>query len=67
MSQSTRTKPRRVLGSILLTIVAVTACDAATTAPQAKPIQRLFSIEGDTLECRFGWIVMDNKYVCNEQ
>ena len=57
------------LAFVLLAVAAIAACDRSPTEPVAGMRARsaLVSIEGDTLSCRFGWQVVNGRYVCNEQ
>lgn len=61
-------RQRRVLLALVLLAAAAAACDAGTTAPaeirraQTKPA----AIEGDTLSCNRGWVIITGVYVCNE-
>ena len=64
-----RPAQRRVLLALALLLTgAVAACDASTTAPtelrraQTKPA----AIEGDTLSCNRGWVIIAGWYVCNQ-
>jgi hypothetical protein len=68
MSNVRQSSQRRIALVALLLASAVAACDARATAPaelrraQAKPA----AIEGDTLKCRQGWVIINGVYVCNE-
>jgi hypothetical protein len=66
-------RPKLVPGTkLLVALVAATvfaACDGATTAPDSKPRERSLKeprrdIEGDTLSCRGGWVIIGGYYVC---
>jgi hypothetical protein len=53
------------LALVLLAAVVVAACDRSPTAPAAmRSAQAVASIEGDTLPCRNGWIVVNGRYEC---
>lgn len=61
---SARTATTR-LALVLLAAVVVAACDHAPTAPAAmRAASAVASIEGDTLSCRNGWIVVNGRYEC---
>jgi hypothetical protein len=54
-----------LLGAIAL-IGAITACDAPTEPAAMRSVAKVGArIEGDTLECRSGWHIVNGRYVCN--
>lgn len=59
---------RRVLLALVLLAVAAAACDAGATAPAGiRPARtKPAAIEGDTLSCNRGWVIITGVYVCNE-
>jgi hypothetical protein len=70
MSVTSTSSPRRGIALVLTAVALVSACDRTITAPPAaaKRVQiRPASIEGDTLDCRFGWTVAQGRYVCSEE
>lgn len=54
------------LALALVATLAVAACDRSPTAPVAgmRAASAVASIEGDTLSCRSGWIVVNGRYEC---
>ena len=64
---STKTRVLSLLGAIL--VITTVACADSTTAPQPKGARAPRDttggfIQGDTLECRSGWVVAAGRYVC---
>ena len=61
---------RRAAIAFALLTASIAACDARPTAPAAAELRRAPSapaaIEGDTLRCLKGWVVINGFYVCNE-
>ena len=61
---------RRAAIAFAFLTVAIAACDAHPTAPATVELRRAPSapaaIEGDTLRCLKGWIVINGFYVCND-
>ena len=57
-----------VLALGLAAAATIAACDRSPTQPNSlTPIKgRPLSIEGDTLSCEYGWVVMNGRYVCND-
>jgi hypothetical protein len=49
-------------------VALIAACDSSATAP-ASAMTRVkastASIEGDTLQCRNGWVIISGRYECN--
>ena len=63
-----RPPQRRVVLGLALLATAIVACEAGTTAPgdiRPAPTQPA-AIEGDTLGCTRGWVIITGVYVCNE-
>jgi cytochrome oxidase assembly protein ShyY1 len=62
------TQRRNALVLILLS-AAIAACDARATAPAAlRPaLSKPAAIEGDTLQCKRGWVIVTGTYVCNDE
>lgn len=65
---SVRRNTARLAIALVATLV-VAACDRSPTAPVAgvRAASGVASIEGDTLSCRNGWIVVNGRYECVEQ
>jgi len=61
-------RQRRVILALALLTSAVAACDAGTTAPAGiRPAaMKPAAIEGDTLTCKRGWVIINGAYVCND-
>lgn len=55
----------RLALALVATLVAA-ACDRSPTAPtpEMRTASAVASIEGDTLSCRNGWIVVNGRYEC---
>jgi len=62
-----RAQARVVLALALLT-AAIAACDRGAASPtELRPATaRPAAIEGDTLRCLKGWIIINGAYACNE-
>jgi hypothetical protein len=59
---------RRVVLALALLAGAIAACDGSATAPaemRRVPTQPA-ATEGDTTQCRRGWVIIAGVYVCNE-
>ena len=60
---------RRVAIAFALLTSTIAACDAAPTSP-ATQLRRApaapAAIEGDTLQCLKGWVIITGVYVCKE-
>ena len=59
---------RRVVFALALITSAIAGCDARSTAPtqvRRAPVTPA-AIEGDTLSCKRGWVIITGQYVCNE-
>lgn len=55
---------------VSLSVILLAACDRAPTSPdsnlrRAPGLARHDEIQGDTLACHSGFIVIDGRYVCN--
>ena len=61
-------RQRRVVLALALLTASIAACDAGSTAPAPlRPAPKTpAAIEGDTLRCLRGWIIITGAYVCNE-
>ena len=57
-----------VLALGLAVAATIAACDRGPTQPDSvTPVNgRTLSIEGDTLQCEFGWTIISGRYVCND-
>jgi hypothetical protein len=68
MSNVRQSSRRRVTLALVLLASAIAACDARATAP--APIRpaatKPAGIEGDTLRCLSGWVIITGVYVCND-
>jgi hypothetical protein len=70
MSNVRRSSPRgRILLALALLTGAIAACDASPTAPAGtrRAPTKPAAIEGDTLRCLSGWVIITGVYVCNEE
>ena len=58
---------RRVVLALALLAGAIAACDRSATAPIETHRARTTPavIEGDTLSCLRGWVIIAGAYVCN--
>jgi len=69
MSVSRPNQRRLALALGFIAIATIVACDHNPTQP--SPLTRLqkkpAAIDGDTLHCAYGWIVVNGAYVCNEE
>jgi hypothetical protein len=66
---SAKARVLSLLGAIL--VMSAVACADSSTAPQptgarAPRDSSTGFIQGDTLECRGGFIIANGRYVCNE-
>ena len=64
---STKARVFSLLGAVL--VVTMVACADTTTSPQPSGARAPRDttegfIQGDTTECRSGWIIVSNRYVC---
>ena len=59
---------RRAAIALAFLAASIAACDAGPTAPAPlRPAPKTpAAIEGDTLRCLRGWIIITGAYVCNE-
>ena len=61
---------RRAAIALAFLAASIAACDAGPTAPAPAPLRPApttpAAIEGDTLRCLRGWIIITGVYVCNE-
>ena len=61
---------RRVAIAFALLTSSIAACDGRPTAPASLEVRRApaapAAIEGDTLRCLKGWVIVSGFYVCNE-
>ena len=54
------------LAGALAAIGAITACDTPTDPTAMRSVASVGArIEGDTLNCRSGWQIINGRYVCN--
>lgn len=59
---------RRLVPVLLMAaaVATVAACGNSTpTAPLKPSLSGGARIDGDTLECRSGWTIINGRYVCN--
>lgn len=62
-------RPRLAALVMAASAITLAACADAATSPDATlaRARQTFRIEGDTLDCRNGWTVLNGRYVCNEE
>ena len=64
----TRKHRHLVLALGLATAATIAACDQSPTQPTAlsRVNGKTLAIEGDTLQCAYGWVVANGAYVCKD-
>lgn len=70
MSVSGLKHRRFVLALGFVAAATIAACDTSPTAPNGSLTRvggKSLAIEGDTLQCAYGWVVISGHYVCNEE
>jgi len=69
MSVSASKQRSLVLAIGIMATAAIAACDSSPTQPSQLSRLQLQprAIEGDTLQCAYGWVVVAGRYVCNEE